>query len=365
MTFASVLVIAHSRPNLLKNILSNPNLQKRKVYIHIDGSRNNLETLRVEECKRLAVEYQEQNLGTYTFFQTENLGTKLAPLYAIDWAFENEEELIIIEDDVVVTDGFFEFCEWGLNTFKENIEVLQINGWTPIDFPQDDDAPYVCLYSHIWGWATWRNRWQFHDRNFELWHLKSIANNADIADWDEIDNFSDYWNAQVIEVLEGKQTWDVAWFISSLTFGLYSISPSRRLTGNSGFGDIATHTQNVTDPIHTKLPSHSTKQRISTFSMHLDLSKTAYHNRLAFKIKPPALSTHSRSAITLDRYLEKYKKFIPIIIKKKIKLHFVKIRTKFRSLIEGEKFHRIKKYFPIILKRCIKRLLANVRLIEE
>ena len=91
----SVLIIAYNRTNLLKNLLRNPNLNFRTVYIAIDGAKdNNQEELKlVESCKRVASEFK---LSRVTFktelkFQNVNKGISKAVISAINWAFESEE----------------------------------------------------------------------------------------------------------------------------------------------------------------------------------------------------------------------------------------------------------------------------------
>ena len=59
---------------------------------------------------------------------TINYGSHIAPKKAIDWLFENETVGIILEDDCIPNDSFFEYCSVLLDRYSEEDRVFMISG---------------------------------------------------------------------------------------------------------------------------------------------------------------------------------------------------------------------------------------------
>jgi hypothetical protein len=165
----SVLIIGFNRPDLLGKLLENKNLCDRTIYISIDGPRTLEEAVSVNMCVVLAKEFSTQNANVRLQFSEKNRGCKQGVSSAIDWAFESENALIILEDDIVPSDKFFEFVDHELFIHKDNLEIWQVNGHSAL--PQFAEFPgtFLSIYPQIWGWATWKSRWVKYDRNLDSW----------------------------------------------------------------------------------------------------------------------------------------------------------------------------------------------------
>lgn len=84
----------------------------KKLYIASDGPRANVfgEDLKVKEVRDFIESNIDWECEVKTLFRDKNLGCKLAVSGAIDWFFENEERGIILEDDCLPNQSFFQFC---------------------------------------------------------------------------------------------------------------------------------------------------------------------------------------------------------------------------------------------------------------
>jgi hypothetical protein len=172
-----------------------------------------------------------------------NLGCKEAVRSAIDWAFETEQRLIILEDDISFKDEFLETMDNWLERFDGDKEVFHLNGYNPLPKNMEVRFSYLCRYTHVWGWATWRDRWDFYDRELESWDGGDLRLLPGLLGQDLSDEFCEYWNKQLIACSEGLDTWDIQWLYSQWRYGGFSLTPGRRLTGNIGFDERATHTK--------------------------------------------------------------------------------------------------------------------------
>ena len=213
-----------------------------RLYVAADGARANKEG---EADKAQAVrDYIMQNIDwkceVRTLFREENLGCKYAVSGAITWFFENEEQGIILEDDCLPSQSFFLFCEELLERYKDDMRVGQITGDNfQNGIKRGDGDYYFSVHNHIWGWATWRDRWKEYD--------VSLAGMEDVEFLWQVFNDTDekkYWE-KIFYKMKNNQidTWDYQWSFALWNVKMLTITPNINLVKNIGFGVDATHTK--------------------------------------------------------------------------------------------------------------------------
>src|SRR5262249_48098357 len=130
-----------------------------------------------------------------TNFSEPNLGCKRRVSSGVDWVFAQVEEAILLEDDCVPHPTFFRYCQELLERYRPDARVGMIGGANFQGGRRRGDRSYFfSKYSLIWGWASWRDRWQkSYDVSMRLW--PRIRNDGCLADvipnpgFDELD----YW----------------------------------------------------------------------------------------------------------------------------------------------------------------------------
>ena len=98
-------------------------------------------------------------------FQEKNIGLRNACIAGIDFLFKNEKKGIILEDSMLPTKNFFEFCDTLLVKYKENKKVSLISGWNPISEYKIGESYTFSEHPKIWGWATWKRSWNLYEKN--------------------------------------------------------------------------------------------------------------------------------------------------------------------------------------------------------
>ena len=86
----------------------------------------------------------------------------------ISKVFKIEKQVIILEDDTIPSKSFFKYCDNLLEKYKYNYKISQISGCNlknKISSKNKNDY-FFSKYSNIWGWATWKNRWDDYDIKF-------------------------------------------------------------------------------------------------------------------------------------------------------------------------------------------------------
>lgn len=254
---SAVLVIGFNRPDLLAELLPLIPKDGRKVFIAIDGARNTKEEVQVEQCISVVQEFIRisKDVSIATRFAEHNQGCKYGVSNAIEWAFSTEESLIILEDDIRPTPLFFKFCDFGLEHFQKDLDIWQLNGWTPLDEKERDVNFYQTIHAHIWGWATWKDRWNKFDLELESYKGKNLSSMNFLSTKKLHKNFDIFWERNLYGCASGKvDTWDTQWLFSMWHNSGAAVSPTKRLCGNVGFDERATHTHESGGDIFSKLP---------------------------------------------------------------------------------------------------------------
>jgi hypothetical protein len=212
-----------------------------RLYVAADGAREakSGEEVIVEKVRDYVIQNLDWECEVKTLFREQNLGCKMAVSGAIDWFFENEEMGIILEDDCLPSQSFFWFCEELLERYKDDMGVGMISGDNfQKGIKRGDSDYYFSIYNHIWGWASWANRWKEYDMNL------SQLKHADFID-DLFDNkkIIKHWKSTFYTMKQGLiDTWDYQWTFTLWSNKQLTILPNINLIENVGFGADATHT---------------------------------------------------------------------------------------------------------------------------
>lgn len=216
-----------------------------KLLVVGDGARTN----RPGEAERVAatrtiLEQVDWECEVLTNFSDVNLGCKKRVSSGIDWIFEQVEEAIILEDDCLPDATFFRYCQEMLALYRNDKRIGMISG-DNFQFGRryGADSYYLSKYVHIWGWATWRDRWrESYDVNMSQWPL--VRDERRLMDLVGNSSEAPYWGKIFDRVFRGEiDTWDYQWLFANWLHGRLNIMPAVNLISNIGFGSDATHTK--------------------------------------------------------------------------------------------------------------------------
>lgn len=239
-----ILFLTFNRLDTTKRVLGAiKEARPKKLYIASDGPRANVlgEDLKVKEVRDFIESNIDWECEVKTLFRDKNLGCKLAVSSAIDWFFENEEQGIILEDDCLPNQSFFQFCEELLEKYKDNEEIAVISG---NNFNHDkigNGDYYLSRIPHIWGWATWRRAWGGYD--VTMAKFPGFKKNSAITKIWSNRKVQNYWIGILSEAYQGKiDTWDYQLTFSLFLNNSFCICPNVNLVSNIGFGKEFTNT---------------------------------------------------------------------------------------------------------------------------
>jgi len=235
-----VLLLIFNRPRKTQYLIDAlEKVRPKHIFIMADGPRKTVLTDQ-QDCKsaRDIATHIPWECEVHTNFLEDNIGCDQAVPLGIDWFFENVEEGIILEDDCIPDPTFFSFCEELLEHYRSNKRVMHISG---NNFQNGqtygDGSYYFSLYSHSWGWATWKRAWtKFHPAVSNLVNYKKENRVATLPLSAPAQKF---WMKQYLY----RQNWDSLWQYTIWYENGASILPNKNLVTNIGFDNEATHTR--------------------------------------------------------------------------------------------------------------------------
>jgi hypothetical protein len=220
-----------------------------KLLVVADGPRVN-HPGEADRClaARAIIDRVDWGCEVLTNFSEVNLGCKRRVSSGIDWVFEQVEEAIILEDDCLPDPTFFRFCQELLERYRYDQRIGMIGG---VNFQfgrrRNDDSYYFSKYVHIWGWASWRDRWAgSYDVTMAKW--PRIRDEGWLTDMVGNKPEAEYWKEIFERVHRGEiDTWDYQWVFANWVEGRMGILPAVNMISNIGFDKNATHTTGVSD----------------------------------------------------------------------------------------------------------------------
>lgn len=174
-----VLLLAFNRPAKTQEVFECiRRAQPQKLYVAVDAPREGRPD-DVEKCNQVKaiVKNVDWPCETHYLFHDKNQGCSLAGKKAWDWLFSQEEEMIFIEDDGLVSDSFFVYCQELLEKYRYDDRIGYIGG---VNFGQKygDASYFFTKYSvSTYGMATWKRVYSLYD--YELDSYPEMRNTDD------------------------------------------------------------------------------------------------------------------------------------------------------------------------------------------
>lgn len=250
--------------SLKKNILANDT----ELYIFSDGPKQDKDLIEINKIR----EYLESITGFKKVVVNKsevNKGLAKSVIEGVSYIFQKNENIIVLEDDLVVSKDFLNYMNNGLEFYKDEPNIWSISGYNlPIKLPKNYKKDiYISPRGCSWGWATWKNRWNSCD-----WELKK-------SDIDEVkqnligERSFNYGGNDMIQMLENQyykkiDSWAIRWCYNQFLQKKSTIYPVLSKVKNVGLDGTGTHSDKTTAfDIDLVNSSESIKfEKINTFN---------------------------------------------------------------------------------------------------
>jgi hypothetical protein len=241
-----VAFIIFNRPDTTERVFSEiAKAKPNKLLVIGDGPRTDRpgEEDRVAAAREI-LKRVDWDCEVTTNYSDTNLGCKNRVSSGLDWVFEQVEEAIILEDDCLPDPSFFRFCQEMLERYRHDQRIGLISGDNfQFGNRRNEDSYYFSNYVHIWGWASWRDRW-IGSYDVKIANWPRIRDEGWLVDMVGNKKEANYWQDIFERVYRGEiDTWDYQWVFANWIEGRLSITPAVNLISNIGFGENSTHTK--------------------------------------------------------------------------------------------------------------------------
>lgn len=258
----------------------------QKLFVASDGARSHLteEKAKVKEIRDFILKNIDWECEVKTLFREENLGCGKAVATAIDWFFSEVEEGIILEDDCLPDSTFFFYCQELLEKYREEERIMVISGNNFQDGQKRGEASYYfSIYSHCWGWASWRRAWQKFD--LQMPTFPAFKKSEKIKELFPTKAEQIYWLDLFQEQYDQKlpSVWDFAWTYACFANNALTCLPNVNLISNIGHGTMSTHTGNKNDALANLPLQKITLPLIHPLEIKRDFEADKYTNQKVFK----------------------------------------------------------------------------------
>ena len=243
-----VALIFFTRPDTLQKVFEQVRKVKPKeLYLIQDGPRENNEQdkEKILECRKI-VEQIDWDCEIHKNYSETNLGCGMRPYTGISWVFENVDRAIILEDDCVPAMSFFDYCKEMLERYENDFRVGIISGLNHFGEFDFGGFSYGFVKSAgIWGWATWKSRWEKYDYsagNIDNDYIKKCLS-YDITPTKAANNRIKAWinYREAIRKNPKVAYWDNQWSLIRHINSWCSIVPKYNQISNIGIGNASTH----------------------------------------------------------------------------------------------------------------------------
>lgn len=276
---------------MLESLLACPECKDSELYVFMDEARNDDEAKAVERVRRLFDNLQgfkKVNL----FPARMNKGMANSVIDGVTKVLQEHNDIIVLEDDLVVSPDFLQFMNAALKTYKDRSDIWSISGYTPRLQELEGDGRngvFVVPRAQCWGWATWSDRWETVD--WEVSDFSRLAQSKELRkEFDKGGN--DLFRTLEMERRERIESWAVRWAYAAAKQSRWTVNPMQSKVQNIGLKSSESHVGWHDERHNVELHGNATvidpdvradETLVNAFKKHHDLSiisKIGYFMRL-------------------------------------------------------------------------------------
>jgi hypothetical protein len=246
---APIAVFAYRRTDYLAEVLTAlercPEFEHSRVYVFADGPKSREDRASVEAVRAIIRSRLRPNMTLVE--SNSNLGIFQSIVGGVTRLCNEFGNVIVIEDDVIVSPVALTWFNRALQRFAENDRVWQISAHQQFvpEFADRMEGIFLPMTTS-WGWATWKRAWDRYDPGVSGWmearHDARVRKRFDLG--------SSYPYSEVMEeqldLPSQHWDWDVRFWWNVFSANGVSLFPPRSLARNIGFDEAATHRQMAT-----------------------------------------------------------------------------------------------------------------------
>ncbi len=162
---APIILFTYNRPEhtriTLEHLQANDLADQSVLYIYCDGAKEGASQLQldmIDEVKKV-VRSVQWTKEIHIVEAPKNKGLARNVIDGVTEIVNKHGKVIVLEDDLLLSEGFLTYMNTALIKYKDDARVKQISGFLfPIEIPEKKEAFFLPLTNTI-GWGTWQKEW--------------------------------------------------------------------------------------------------------------------------------------------------------------------------------------------------------------
>jgi GT2 family glycosyltransferase len=244
---APIVLFVYNRPwhteETLKALMLNELADESVLYIYCDGPKKNTSPEDISKIKEVRQVIRKKKwCKEVAIIESDiNLGLANSILKGVTDVVNKYGKIIVLEDDIVVTQDFLYYMNKSLHIFENKKNVYHINGFnneSNLQYLLDDY--YFLNFMSCWGWATWIDRWSQLNLDFNYFYDKLLIDEKAMSRFNYGKTLS--FDNQLEANIKGEiKTWAILWYATvNFNKGL-CLTPKYSLVNNIGMDGSGVH----------------------------------------------------------------------------------------------------------------------------
>lgn len=239
-----IILFTYNRPEHTKKVLDAlaQNIESRDsvLYVFCDGVKlgaTSEDLLKIEAVRSL-INKETRFKNVIVKVQDENKGLANSIIDGVTEVVNIHGKVIVLEDDIVTSNGFLKFMNEALEIYKNEKNVYGVTGYCFPSSKKIKESTFFLPIISSWGYGTWKDRWQ--NINFNGQELLELVIK------NKIERKLDFGSIRYLQMLkdqvEGKNdSWAVRFYVSMILKKGIFLFPNMSLVKNIGFDGTGVH----------------------------------------------------------------------------------------------------------------------------
>jgi len=225
---------------VIQSLLNNSLSKYSELYVFSDGPKMNEEAVKIKELRNYINKIKGfKSLKIIESKVNQGLGTSL--INGITKVLNSNEAVIVLEDDILVSDSFLSYMNYSLNYYKNMKEVYHVSGYMyPVNTKNIVGDYFFLKTTTCWGWGTWVDRWQYFKKDSK--YFKEFLNKKKIKKEFNLNNSYDFYDQIILNEKKVINSWAVFWYATVFEKKGHCLHPKLSFTQNIGTDNTGTNT---------------------------------------------------------------------------------------------------------------------------
>ena len=244
---APIAVFAYKRLDKLMicihSLEKNKLAKESEIFFFCDGYKNENDRDDVERVHSWIRQYEKDNSvfkKVHISIKEKNVGLANSIISGVTEVINTFGRVIVVEDDLIVSDGFLEYMNKGLDFYEDDSEIWEIAsyGYSLKSLKKYKHDLYLGYRASSWGWATWKDRWDTVD-----WEVKDYEKlqNSKILQKKFCRGGGDLYPMLKNQMNGVIDSWAIRWNYAASKRNMFTVYPKIGLVSNDGFDGTGTH----------------------------------------------------------------------------------------------------------------------------